>query len=341
MDYGAIIKKSWHYVIKYKYLWWVGLLVSLTEAYVSGFSTSSYNLNDNDIKNIFPKDIEELPTSFTNGVNNLPKVLGTESGSQLSSKIISFCSDNLMTISIILLFLLALGILITFYSYRAKTGLIAAIDELESGKQQKDCKQVINYGKGKTWRVFCLDLLAGILVMCLATLLALVIISSIGSGSSTGIFLGIIFRLLLFLALFVFAFYLYLIVQFGRRKIIFNDLDVFSAFSEARVLIHKQLGSSVISFLISFALGIARSTVTGIIFIIFLFPAIAIFIFAANANSSSSSQMTLLFIIFLAGFLLSLAANWFINALFSVFIYSYWNLTYRAVEYMASQNIKQ
>lgn len=340
MDYSAIIKKSWYYASKMRYLWGIGLLVALTEG-AGGGAGGGYNIpSDNDsLKNIIPKKMEELPDTLTMGVENLPRVLGSENGSEAIAKILSFVQNNWLTVLIILTVLFCVWLAIIVVSYCAKAGLIQEIDNLENNKGSGSFASVFSLGKKSYLSLLIFDIFIGLLIGAVVVFLGLLIFGGISSGSSSAIVSVLVIGLIGLLLLIPIVFYLAMVSGLARRLIVLEKLQIMEAFNRAREIIKQQFGNVLITLLISVAINILRGVIVSIISLIIFVPAILILISAITKSSTGVHDYMSFIITFIVSLVVVLLINWIINAFFAVFLYSYWNLSYRAILYLFNNKI--
>lgn len=337
MDFSAILKKSWFYASKMHYLWGVGLLVALTEGVGWGYG-SGYNFpsQDNNLKEIIPNKMEELPDTLTKGFDNFPRVLGSQNGSEVLAGIVSFLQHNWLAIIISIIVLLLVWLAIVLVSYCAKAGLIEEIDNLEKSKGSGSFSSVFSLGKKSYLSLLLFDIFIGLLIGVVIVLLGMLISGGISSGSSSAIASVFVIGLIGLLLLIPVVFYLTMVSELARRLIVLERLRIMEAFNRAREIIKQQFGNVLITLLISVAVNILRGVIVSIISLIIFVPAILILISAITKSSTGVHDYMSFIITFIVSLIVVLLINWIISAFFAVFLYSYWNLSYKAIVYLAN-----
>lgn len=337
MDYGAIIKKSWYYASKMRYLWGIGLLVALTEGAGGGYG-GGYNIpsQNNNLQEIIPQKMEDLPDRLTKGMDNLPRVLGSQSGSEVAAGIISFLQHNWLMIVIVAVVFLMSWLAIVLVSYCAKAGLIEEIDNLENGKSSKDFASVFSSGKKNYLKLLLFDIFIGLIIAAVAALLGLIIFGGISSGNSSAIASVFVVGLIGLLLLIPVVFYLAMVSELARRFIVLSGSPIMEAFNSARDLVKSQFGNVLVTLLVAVAINILRGVIVSVVSIIIFVPAILLLISKVTQSSAGAQDYLSFIITFIVSLIVALLINWLISAFFAVFLYSYWNLSYRAILYLGN-----
>lgn len=108
MNWNQILEKSWHYLVKRRYLIWLGVLAALTEG-GSIYSGSNYSTSGKDLEN-------------------------SANFKEAMSVVTSWVSSHLTEITIVMVALFLIGLIILYISYSARAGLIHGVNVLEAGK---------------------------------------------------------------------------------------------------------------------------------------------------------------------------------------------------------------
>lgn len=270
IDFVGIIKKSFRYIFKYKYLWFLGLLAGSEMS----FGNSGYTMSSSDINNF--KDLEPFKNSGDVSLHNIGsvsgKVLGIDSG--ISTSI-------WLALSIAIL---ALIILFIYLSVTARGAIVSSVDKIDSG-EDLNFSQAWRGGYKYFWRIFLLSIL-----LCLIIFIPVLVLGGIIVGlvllklNITAIILGILF-LLVFIA---FVIYFSLIVPYAERILILENISPLKSVASGIKFFNKNWKNALLMYLILIALnigaGIALAIGLGTIVIVLiliglLFYAINIILF--------------------------------------------------------------
>lgn len=257
IDFVEIIKKSFRYIFKYKYLWLLGLLAG---GGGMGFQNSGYTMSGSDINNF--KNFEPLKKSGEVSIQNIGtvsgKVLGVDSG---------ISAGIWLAIAITIL---ALIILFIYLSVTARGAIVSSVNKIDSG-ESLNFSQAWRGGYKYFWRIFLLSIL-----LCLIIFIPILVLGGIIVGlillklNITAIILGILF-LLVFIA---FVIYLSLIVPYAERILILENVSPLKSIISGIKFFNKNWKNTLLMYLILIALnigaGIALAIGLGIIVLVLI-----------------------------------------------------------------------
>lgn len=217
MNYSEILKKSWNYIIKYKYLWFLGILAGNT---IGGtfYNGSSYQFEQPDLDNIKNYNpIESTGEVVRANVDSAGKVLGESVSNALSEDPVI-----IITIVLVVFFLVVLAI---YLSLTSKGALVFSIDRAEEGKKI-DLKSTWLLGQRFFWRRFSFALLVFFLMLVPLLVLSIpVTILAVYELVIPTIVLG----LLLLLVFMAYAIYLSLLIPYSERALYLNKKSAYDS----------------------------------------------------------------------------------------------------------------
>ncbi|TSC93664.1 MAG: hypothetical protein Athens101428_595 [Candidatus Berkelbacteria bacterium Athens1014_28] len=302
MNYDTAIKKSWSYILKYRFLWGLGVLAALTEG-ASGANFYSYSSAD---------------------TPQIDQAKATE----VARKTLDWISNHATFVITALIILFILSLISLFVSYCARAGLIFSIDKLESGGKI-NFTQAFKAGIKYFWRSLGLAFVYTFSILfCLVALMLLIfaiVMLAVGITPWLLIILipiGIV-ALVGFIALLI---YFNFILLFSLREIVIKNTGILKAIDNSCKLIRKKLGAIIISWLINLALGVAASMVVAIFALVIggLLALIGVGIYFSLGVVATFVYAIPITLIFIAALIL---LSGIINAYFS----TYWTLIYRQI----------
>jgi hypothetical protein len=249
MDYLGVIKKSWEYVARYKYLWLLGILSG-------GFSFntgSSYQYNGGDssdkIQNITSGDT----TALLNTMQNSAKAEVTSVGKALGESIGPGAFENVW-IWIAIAFVVLLVLLLCIYlSITAKSAIVWSLSELDGGREVT-LKDSWRSGHKLFWRRLSLAIIMSALIIIPLAVLAIPVVTlAIFEVVIPAIILGLIFGLVFI----VYVIYLALIFPYSERLLVINKLSAIKSLYGAKDLFAKKWREIVVMYLIVFGISLA------------------------------------------------------------------------------------
>lgn len=242
IDFVAIIKKAFHFVLKYKYLWLFGLLAGGSGA---GFNNSGYTMSGTDMEKL--KDLNPLKNSGDVSLQNIGsvggKIMGVESGT------------NIATWIVLAVVILALVILCIYLSVTARGAIVLSVDKIDSG-QDLNCWQAWRGGYKYFWKIFLLSIIFGLIIF-----IPILVLGGIIAGLAflkltvTAIVLGLLF-LLIFI---IFVVYLSLIIPYSERILIIENISLTESVLGGVKFFNKNWKNAVLMYLILAALNIGAS----------------------------------------------------------------------------------
>lgn len=258
MDFGKVLGGAWEITWRWKMLWVLGFLAGLGQ--VAGVSQSSYNYSGDEF----------------NSFRWTPTVPLDEFFAAVTAVIIA-----------IICILLIIVIIIWVVSVIARGGLIASVQQIED-EGTTTFSRAWAAGVKKFWTLFGLSLLSPLSLLVLffiggvfAFFLVTVSIGLMDSSEAVEIFstlLAILCSGFLCCGLIILAVVLEQIRIYGERAAILEDLGWIDAFVRGWQVLKKNLGATIILWLIFFALGIVLFGISfGIVFAL-VAPLLGLFI---------------------------------------------------------------
>jgi len=244
MNYSKIIEKSWSYIWRYRFLWWLGILAGLTESGFN-FSGSNYSVGGDEWRG----DLQ----NFGN--------IGRQIESWISGHII------LIVAVLAIIFLVSLAIL--YISYSARAGLFFAVNSLEAGEKAINFATSFRAGRKYFWRLLGLTLLVVLIVLAALLVLAGVGIGMFALAATVSLWFLILIiplALALFLAFIVLSIYLGFALNLGARFLVIKNYTINQAFFAAGGMIRANLGKLLVLWLINMVLAFAAGLVFALIF---------------------------------------------------------------------------
>ena len=298
MPWGEILKKSWNYIRKYRFLWWLGILAALTEG---GASFSNY--------------------SGGKWSTDVSQKIG-----QAADSVSRWTVANIDFIVIALAALFVIGLIILYISYSARAGLIYSVNSLESGEEKLTFSSAFAAGQKYFWRLLGLTLLIALLIfLTIAILIGLMIGFVLLTIVSLWFLIIVIpLGLILILALVVFCFYLNLILLIGSRDLVIKNNGVVAAFKAGQKLIRHNFAQILLGWLINLGLNLAVGLALALAVVI-IGGALALIAVGVYFAAKWTGVIIYAIPVGLALLAAILVASGIINAYFSVF----WTVVYR------------
>lgn len=239
IDFVEIIKKSFRYIWKYKYLWLLGLLAG---GGGMGFQNSGYTMSGTDFNNL--KDFEPFKNSGDVSIQNIGsmsgRVLGVDSG------------INTTIWLVLAITALALAVLFIYLSISARGAIVSSVAQIDSGKDLS-FSQAWRRGYRYFWRILLLSILFGLIIFIPVLVLGGIIVGLILLKLTvTAIILGLLF-LLVFIA---FAIYLSLIIPYSERILILENVSSLKSIAEGLKFFNRNWKNAILMYLILMALNI-------------------------------------------------------------------------------------
>jgi len=260
MDFGKVLGRAWKITWRWKMLWVLGFLAALGQG---GGSYPQYNYTFSE------QDFGRWAYQ--------PGIYAEEFFSGIAVLVLGLCC---------LAFIIA--IVLWVVSLIARGGLIAAVQQVEE-EGETSFGRAWSAGARKFWTFFGLGILAALPIILLVIMGIIIftigITTGVGlleygeeAGIATILFVTVTCGGFLCCGLFVLVIILEQIRIYGARAAILEDLGWIDAFKRGWQVLVENIGSTLILWLIFFALGIV---IFGIIFVIMLvlsLPLLALFV---------------------------------------------------------------
>jgi len=313
MKYGEILKKSWDYIKRYKFLWLLGILAGNSVG-TSFYNGSNYQYGGEELQRFRDFDpINNTGEIVSASVNSVGKVLGESVTDTVSAEPLYW--------GIFLVVILVLILLAIYLSVTSKGALVHSIDKLEEGKAV-NLKSSWALGHKFFWRRVSFALLAFVIYFVPLFILSIpVLILSIYEIWVPAVILGI----LLFLIYLAYSIYLSLFVPYAERILFLDGKNAYEALKSGLETFNHNWRELVLIYLIvigiSLAFGIVLA-VTGFVLLI-VFGLISLLFYSI----SSVLGIVVISILGLAVFLAFLIAGGGLSA----YISSILTMAYRSV----------
>ncbi len=291
IDYPEILKRAWRTTWENKFLWWFGFLIVL-----SGGSSFNYFFDQKDWN----------------------KMQETGAGQSISNFFTDHISFMIVAAIILLLLLLALAVIAII----ARAGLIKSIQQIDRGEPAAFRTGFLQ-GKKYFWRVFMLELITGIFILCLATVLAVPIVFLFYNKNYI---IGSILALLGFLIFIPALAVAFFTKTFAVLYSVTSNLNIRDAIEKGYFLFLKNIAASFVQSLIFLVLGI-----------IFSFGVLLAFIFIALIFLMIGGLLYLLFqktglaVAAGFGFAFFLALWLFSRSIYETFIQGIWFFFFKEI----------
>jgi len=347
MDYGKIIGRAWEITKKYRWLWWLGLLALCAEGSMSmpsSFFSSGNSGSGTDQgtgSDLFQRFLPATPVSGDKSAsifNIFPKIHAS-SGDILSKYPVSddarragqFLLDHVWTGVAIILVMLIIWLVILYVSYSAKAGLILSVKSLETSNKELGFKKAYHEGREFVWKLFGQDLIIGLSVMVgMVFLTFLCCLPWLILHTDISIFYGIMLGVILAIPAFAVLLYLSILIKVSSRAIVIDKLGICDSLAHVHKIVRKNLGNSIILWLIQLGIALAVSLIMMLfVFIVVIIMVLAGIIAAVASPVAGVVVGCLLAVVMIIGLYLALS-------IFNTFLSSYWTISYRALSYLAS-----
>lgn len=293
IPYMNILKNAFQFTWKNKFLWWFGFFIALS-------SPGSFNMN-------FP--------SGTNDISNSKAKEVFGSFSDFWHQYLIWIIIGIFVLFVIFIALYALGKI-------ARGALIKSVEKIDTDKPSGFKLGWID-GKKYFWKILGLDILLNLSI----TILVLIVIApSIILFFYKAYLSGVLLILLALIFIFTLSILVSFLNNYGRFYIVLGNLSIWNAIEKAYALFKKNISTSLIMFLINFAL----STAAGLSFLIVFFILILIAILGGLAIYAAFQWIGV--IIFSAIILLLFIAVIFLfRSIIEVFFQTVWFLFFKEI----------
>lgn len=266
IDFIKILKKAYSYIVKYKYLWLLGLLAGGgIGTGNSGYSASSSDYNQwknwDSTKHLNNETINSLKVAGG-------KVLGADTG---------FSSAGWIIVAI---FILALAIVAIYLSVTAHGAIISSVNKIDSG-EDSNLSKAWRDGHKYFWKVFSFLIFSALLIV-----LPLIILGSVVLGFVLLHFnvTAIVFGILFFLVFIAYAIYLSLIIPYAERILILENLSPYQSLVAGYKYFNKNWKNIVLMYLLLIAVNLAASIalILGLGIIVMILVSIGLLFYIIN-----------------------------------------------------------
>lgn len=347
MDYGKIIGRAWEITKKYRWLWWLGLLALWAE----GFAAAPTNMFDSkngiiptdqtNQSDLFQQFMPATPASGDQsaGIFNLFPRIHAASDTAFTNaqykeemqKVATYFADHIWIAALIIILMIAIGLLIAYISYSAKAGLILSVKNIETTKKEIGFKKAYHEGRDFAWKLFAQDLVVGLIIgLTFAILALLCCLPWLISPSDSSMLYGILLGVILILPAMAATIYVGILLKTASRAIVIDKMGIFNSMAHSHKIVRKNLGNTFVLWLIQVGIALAVS----LILMLFVFFVVIIMVLAGAISAIASPILGAIVISVLL--VAMIAAMLFASGVFNTFISSYWTLTYRALDYLAS-----
>lgn len=294
MDYGHVISQAFRITWKYKFLWIFGL-------FLGGFGAN-----------------------FNFGTGNFQS---SPESSRVFRATALWAAANIGIIIAAGLLFLFIGLIFFVLSIIAQAAVVGAADQAETS-QIPTFGTSLQVGLTYFWRVLGLLLLVFLMVMAVLLILLIplgILIYLVVSNQSPAIILLIVLFAFLFFIIFIpFAIVIGLVQHYALRYLVLSEKKVGEAIGMGWKLVRTHLGTTLLLWLLSAALGIAAGIGLVIIGLIIGLPVILLFVFLFSLGFSIAK----LAMAFVAGLVLLLLFV-FLGGIIQVYFSCYWTLAWR------------
>jgi hypothetical protein len=297
MDYDLLIRRSWFMTWRVRWLWVLGLFLPSGGGGASGGGGGG------------------TPDPQTASV-------GAGGASQAADWIAqngpALLAVGLAAVALLLLVILAL-LIVSFIAQGGMVWATAAVARDEPATLGAAWRAGLRYA----WRYVGLWLLqlGLVLLVVLAIGLGLVLI---GLSSEAGRVVAVVIGLTLILPVIGLVIAFSVVVSYAVRAIVLEDAGPWSALKFGVGLLYANLGTSVLTWLISLGLGIAAGFLVLIVLAVVVGPLALV---GVGWYSAAGFSAGLIAFIVLA-VVLTIAVMWGVGAILNTYFWSYWTLAY-------------
>jgi membrane-anchored glycerophosphoryl diester phosphodiesterase (GDPDase) len=307
MNYGDLIRDAFRITLRNRYLWFFGFFAGGTGGNFGGNFSSVGNFNPG---NFNPDDFQQSGTGISG--------LTAQVGQGLSNTVLIFGI-------VVVIFLALFFIFLAVVSQGALADSVAAIDRGEGRR----FGSAFGSGMGNFWRVLgyyvVFFLIAVGLLVVIGIPVALLIGGTFAATQSTGtrISVAVIVGLLAILLLIVVFIPLAIIGQYALREIVVRRERVLGSVGSAYGLFRRNIGRSLLIWLIQLGLSIG----IGIVFILLLLIVGLVLAIPAIALAVAGSSTGAIIAGVIAGLIL-LPILLVVTGAIGTFSHAYWTLAY-------------
>lgn len=293
--YIDILKESWSFTWKYKFLWWFGLII----AFFSGGGT----FNAPNFSGSSESDVESI--------NN---------NSVSTEEIERFFENPIVwvVIAVLLVLLLMLSVLGWYLVKVARAALLESVRLEREGKKVPTFKELFAYGRTKAPRLMVFDVYAFLISMAfIVPFICLLVI---------GFVFPPVFILFCCLVVFLVLFYVVygIVLSLGYRLLLLDNLSSLEAIKKGYQFLKNNLGELLVSGILAVLFSIGILFVLMISFFILLVPIVLAGLILLSVGASTPVLILVWFPLSLLG-LLGLLVLIGLQAPINVLWNTYWN----------------
>jgi len=272
MKYSEILKKSWEYLKKYKFLWFLGILAGNSVG-TSIYNGSGYRFDGQELEKI--QDLNPIDATgevVSASVNSVGKVLGESVSNTFSTQPVYF--------GILLAVIFIILLLIIYLSITSKGALVLSIDRLEEGKNAS-LKSSWTLGQKFFWRRLSFALLVFVVYFIPLLILSIpVLMLSIYEVWIP----AVIFGILLFLIYLAYSVYLSLFVPYAERILFLDGKNAYEALKSGFKTLNHNWRELVLIYLIVLGITLAFGVALAIVsfFLLIIFGLISLFFYSLS-----------------------------------------------------------
>lgn len=217
MNFGAVLKRAWEIIWKFKILWIFGILASCGQGVGSWGENSGYRFSS--------QDVSPRIQQYFNQLN--PAVLTT-----------------LIIVAIIVVIILV--ILAILLGTVGRVGLIRGTVKAEQGAEQLTFGELWREGLAYFWRVFGLNLLIGLIII--TAWIVIIVLGIVLSIGTLGIFLICLIPLLCLLI--PVMWFVTIIIEQANIALVVENLDIIQALKRGWQVFIDNIGNMIVMGLI-------------------------------------------------------------------------------------------
>ena len=363
MDYGKVLKRSWHMVTRYRALWIFGIVLGLVT-----FSWEMVLFSGLDDENQPPRGIVITPLAGETFYDALERTLQQEIDKAETEISIAlheldqlfteglgrrFIVDVITVLAVLAAAFVVMLIVTKIARYVSEAALIRMVGEYEDTGERRGVRQGLRLGLSRTaWRFFFIDLVIDIpVILAFLLLFALAfvpLVFGIRGSTPTTVIAGSLLTGGLFAAGFVLTIVagtlLTVLKRFFRQACALENLGVLASIRRGWAVVRGKPADVLVMWLIMLGIGLGWAILIMLSFLV-LFPLLLLFIVLGGVAGALPAYLVFLLsslvfegalpvllavIVGLPIFILVMLAPWWcLGGLMEVFKSSAWTLTYR------------
>lgn len=292
MNYGEVLSRAWQIIWKHKALWLFGILAGCGNA-SGGSGNISYSFNN--------QDAPPAMQNFFQGFERLPdwQIAGL--------------------VGIVVVVTLVLVLLAIFLTTMGRIGIIHGTHQADEGASRLTFGNVFRGSLPYFWRVFLLNLLAGVVVIAIVFVGVIVVMA----GTVLTLGLGLICLIPLLCLIVPLSWLLFVLIEQANIAIVVENKGVIDGWRRGWQVFKDNLGTMIVMGLILYVgVALIGGLIIGIPVMLIIFPALlAGLLGGENAFGSGLLVAGLCFVLYLPVLIL-------LNGILTGYIESAWTLTY-------------